>query len=78
MNIRTLYDDLGNVSGYWDDDKNCWCPPPPITPELVVVDNVDLTTLTKDELKRLLIQRNIEFSPKDNKDDLIRRFGPVE
>lgn len=72
--IKTILNTDGSVNGFWDEEANCWVPASTAAPEIA---DVDLTSLTKDQLRTLLEERGIEFSPKDNKDDLIRRFGPV-
>lgn len=83
--IKTYYDALGNVSGYFDEEKECWVPPPPTDMEAEVLDEdeppaadsddaqepVDLTQLTKDELKGILDSQGITYHKFNTKDELI-------
>lgn len=73
MSVRVVYDLAGNIEGYWDDEQKCWVP----KPEIQVEENVDLTRLTKDQLREMLDIRGIAYRSSDNKDDLIRLFGPT-
>lgn len=74
--IKTHYDALGNVSGFFDEEKGCWVAPPSTDSEAEVLDEpedppaadaddaeepVDYTKYTKDQLKEMLTNANVDF-----------------
>ena len=88
--IEVHKDTLGNITGYFDRERNCWVPPPPTDMEAEVEDEQaadadddgepedpdmdlpELSTLTNDQLRKILEENKIPYHKSDTKAELIK------
>lgn len=76
--IQVHKDPLGNPTGYWDTELNCWVAgPPPTTAQVMeaiytnleveATDEVDPNSLTKDQLIEVLRGWDVTIPPRASK-----------
>lgn len=70
MAIVKKLDEAGNLAGYWDDENHCWTAGPD-SEEQLDDDDSEFESMTKDQLKAILDEHELEYDSKDTKAELV-------